>query len=78
MSNAVNTLRNVPVSLTCNLQDVRADRVQLLDVLVLERLPELGGGEELMVVRSLELVGDDVVVNGTLTTSQGNRLTVVR
>lgn len=74
MSNAVTTLNSVKVTT----QDVRADRLRLGDVLLLPRLPELGGGWETTVVRSLELLGDDVEVNGTLSTSQSNKLTVLR
>jgi hypothetical protein len=52
---------------------VRADRLSLDDVLLLELL----GTTRLERVTRLELIGDDVEVNGTLVTSRSNTLPVV-
>lgn len=52
----------------------RADALNLGDKVL---FPTWNGNVEVVTVRSLELQGDDVEVNGTLTTSEGNTFLVL-
>jgi hypothetical protein len=55
--------------------EVRADRLRLGDVLLVEWWD---GTRRLEVVTSLELLGDDVEWNSTTSTSRSNKVQVVR
>ena len=55
-----------------NVENVRADELRLNDVLLVTNWND---EPQLTRVLSLSLCGDDVEVNGNLTTSQGNLLT---
>lgn len=64
-----------------NVNSVRADQLQLGDVIVSPSpwWRDSPTGVDTLTVRQLQLIGDDVCVNGEmLTTSISNTLTVVR
>lgn len=60
-------------------ENVRADRLSLGDTVLFPVIFTEGGGTvtEMFVTR-LDLAGDDVEINGTVTTSQNNLVTRLR